>query len=169
MKQKIAARNGLGITEWAGRSAGESSRLLDVPGIVFVGQWHSEAKSIVDQVKACWPEGSVTVAGYPCPGAEDGNLSDHAYAFVRIFTYPEADWLAVIESSLRMILDCGARISWCGGYEVSMAYPLRQRFGGCYAACTLDGGFFCLEDLDEPLRYISDDSEMLDRILSGMN
>ena len=125
-----------------------------------MGQWDSEAKSVVDQVKACWPEESVTVMGYTCPGAEDGTLADHAYAFVRILTYPKADWPAVIESSLRMILACGARISWCGGYEVAMAHPVRHRFGGCYAACTLDGGFFCLGGLDEPLRYISDDPEM---------
>jgi hypothetical protein len=85
-------------------------------------------------------------------------------AYVRILHFPDERWTEIVAKSLGFFTDRGAAIAWAGGYECFVRYSDRCKFLGCYAALTPKGGVACLGGLDEPLRYISDDPDLVDKL-----
>lgn len=165
MREDRTPRNGLGITDWALRPDEVDRVGLDAPGIMFAGWWrsHPPAVSAFDSFATCWPPDCATFKYRVESLKEIGGEGYQAFAYVRILHYPEA-WTSVIAKSLEFFTNRGAAIAWAGGYECFVRYRVGDKLKGCYAAFTSKGGLICLGGLDEPLRYIDEDPQTVNRL-----
>lgn len=137
-------------------------------GIVFAGWWQRDppALSEFDAFASCWPPNSATFK-YLLESLEElGGEGHQVFAYVRILNYPEQSWTEVIAKSLEFFTDRGAAIAWAGGYECFVRYTHGGKPLGCYAAFTPEGGLVCLGGLDEPLRYLDEDTQIINQLHS---
>lgn len=148
----MSARD-LTITTWR-RDAGDSPLRVAVPGVKLTGWWPESPPCLdcLDKLSALWPP-QVTIKA-EVDILEDVDRRKHQIAaYVRIHRYPDA-WLDVIRGSLKLFVDCGAAISWAGGWECFLHYSPNEEMAGCYAAYTHETDLICSSDLDGPLTYL---------------
>jgi hypothetical protein len=150
---------------WSHNADDSESFDSDVLGLKFTGWWPDGAPplSAIEHLRLCWPEQSALFDFFVDPIPDDDGRDHQLTVNVRILDYP-SPWLSVVECSLRCFVESGASIAWAGGYECFLHYSSVSRLEGCYAALTSRGGFMCLSDLDEPLRYIASEPSRIEEI-----
>lgn len=155
----------LTITSWA-REPGDSPFTVAVPGLKLTGWWVTSPPPIraFEDLRTIWPQGATIKLELDILEDTDGRRHQ-VCAYVRIHRYPE-HWLEVIADSLKYFVDKGATITWAGGWECFLQYSPAERFAGCYAAFTSETGLICSSDLDEPMSYLDQIPDMVDRLHS---
>lgn len=149
----VTVRN-LMITSWLWEP-GEPSLQPGVPGLRIVGWWRSPDPSLngLRRLQAIWGSENATVR-LELDILEDADERKHQIcAYIRIKHYP-ANWLQVIQDSLKLFVQNGASIAWVGGWESMSRLSSDSKFEACYAAFTAATGFICLSDLDEQIETI---------------
>ena len=144
----------LTITSWL-REREDLAFVLAVPGLKLTGWWPAQPPkiSVFGEIKRIWPEETIVALELDILEDDDGG-KHQVCAYVRIRTYPE-HWLEAVRDSLKIFVDCGAAISWAGGWECFLHYTPAQMFAGCYAAYTDATGLVCSGDLDASITYLS--------------
>lgn len=159
----MATAKDLTITSWE-KEKGDSPFTVAVPGLKITGWWPDAPPTlgVFDHLRDMWPGG--LTSKFELDILEDADGRKHQIcAYVRIYRYPES-WLDFVSDSLKFFVQQGAAIAWAGGWECFLQYSAVERFAGCYAAYTAATGLVCAGDLEDPVEYLNQIPEAVDRL-----
>lgn len=172
MRSTWTARSGLGIikkTRTLGLAEVKFGEPFDYPGVQVFGWWVNAPPPeplFLQSALQFWDPGTVELlAERDFAEEEDGSLHQNAL-YVKINEFPSSDeaWKRSLESTLALFVEKGAAIAWAGGYSCMWHYHPTENMAGCYAAYTAGTGLLCASRLDEPLRFLREFPELVQRL-----